>query len=291
VAWFNTVAGRWMTDPILEASYEPETRILHFHTVAIGAIAIVQDKLADLCYKEWSLCPVMPDSVRFSLTTPRFQVTIVVKDCKCKLLSPTLPALSEFNGNWYDPAELLFGLKSAGINLMPEDADSAKAKLDGAEVSGLTLKNKKIEEKVCDELSYLCTSFDFASSRWNNSIGGSRCCFQIKETDAFTGGSELQDYSMGMIELDEVSKSAKDAPGIGSVVGDVKCSLINGGEENSSRAFDDELVAGSSTELYLGKCVEKTSNPEAMHRVETNNDNLSSTVASLLRLSRPFSFC
>jgi len=53
VAWFNTVEKRWMTDPITESSYDPEMRMLHLNTVAIGAIAVVQDKLTDICYKEW----------------------------------------------------------------------------------------------------------------------------------------------------------------------------------------------------------------------------------------------
>ena len=133
-------------------------------------------------------------------------------------------------------------------------------------------------------------SFDFKSSRWNNSIGKGRCCFQVKETDAFTGGSDAVDFSMAMIELDAESKSAENAPGIGNVVGGVKCSLVNGGEDNSSRAFDDELLANSSTELYLGENVRKLATPEAMYRVENIKDNLSSTVGILLRLSRPFSF-
>jgi len=94
----------------------------------------------------------MPDEVRFKLKTPRFEVVIGVKDCKCKLLSPVLDELSEFNESWFDPADILYGLKSAGINLMPEDGDAAKAKLDGAEVAGVTLKDKLIEDNVCEEI-------------------------------------------------------------------------------------------------------------------------------------------
>ena len=113
----------------------------------------------------------------------------------------------------------------------------------------------------------------------------------MKETDAFTGGSDAVDYNMGMVELDAESKSRANAPGMGEVEGGVKWSLVNGGEENSSRAFDDSLLANSTTEIYLGENIKKLATPEAMSRVEGNNDNLSSTVSTLLRLSRPFSFC
>jgi len=113
----------------------------------------------------------------------------------------------------------------------------------------------------------------------------------VKETDAFTGGSDAVDYNMGMVELDAESKSRANAPGMGEVEGGVKWSLVNGGEENSSRAFDDSLLANSTTEIYLGENIKKLATPEAMSRVEGNNDNLSSTVSTLLRLSRPFSFC
>ena len=296
VAWFHPVDLRWTTEPIMDPDYNPETNELKFNTVAVGSIAVVQDHLIDFCYKGWSLTPIMlrgeEEEVHYTVVTPRYTVKIAVRSGeRCQLLSPDIEPLSKLREKVLEPTQLLNELKAAGINLMPVNDDAAKAKLADAEIEGLTLKRDEIERKVCEEVSYLCMSFDFKSSRWNNSIGKGKCCFQVKETDAFTGGSDIVDYNMGLIELDKESTSAMDAPEVGEVVDGIKCSLVVGGEEPSSRSFDNEILNDTQTELYMSKCVGNVSTPEGIARVEGSDGQVSNTVRSLLQLTRPFSFC
>ena len=296
VAWFHPVDHRWVTDAVSDSHFNAETNELKFNVVAVGSFAVVQDALEDLCFKEWSVKPVMArgeeQEIHYTMQTPRFTVKIAAKSGgKCQLLEPQIGPLKELREKLLEPAQLLNELKVAGINLMPTDENATKAKLHNAEAPGLTVKTPEIEKKACFVVSHLCTSFDFMSSRWNNSIGKGRCSLQVKETDAFTGGSDLVDYSVGLIELDKESQTAKDAPEVGEVVDGIKCSLILGGEEPSSRAFNDQIMSGTETELYMSNCVKHICTPESLERVDASNGQINDTVRSLLLLTRPFSFC
>jgi hypothetical protein len=296
VAWFHPLDNRWTTESIFDVDWHPDTRELRFNTVTVGSIAVVQDRLADVCYKEWSLAPVMPkdggEEVRLTLKTKRFDVVIAAVGTKCRLIEPQIEALAELREQDMAPGDLLNKLQAAGLNILPDDEDAAAAKYDGSEVAGVTLKNQDIESKLCEELAILATSFDFRSSRWNNSIGSGRCCIQAKETDAFTGGSDLVDYTMCMVELDSESQSAKDAAENTSVCvnGGLKCLLVSGGEGPASRAFDPDILPGTSSEVYLQTCLDNIACGETIARVNASDGILSSTVRSLLQLTRPFSF-
>eukprot|EP00520_Triparma_pacifica_P014923 CAMPEP_0118659370 /NCGR_PEP_ID=MMETSP0785-20121206/15073_1 /TAXON_ID=91992 /ORGANISM="Bolidomonas pacifica, Strain CCMP 1866" /LENGTH=635 /DNA_ID=CAMNT_0006552465 /DNA_START=32 /DNA_END=1936 /DNA_ORIENTATION=- len=287
VAWFHPVEHRWVTDAVTDADYNPDTGTLKFHVVAVGSFAVVQDALTDLCFKQWSVTPVMArgdeeQEIHYTLQTPRFTVKIAAKSGgKCQLLEPQIEPLKELREKLLEPAQLLNELRVAGINIMPTDENASKAKLHNSDAPGLTLKTPEIEKKACFVVSHLCTSFDFMSSRWNNSIGKGRCTFQVKETDAFTGGSDLVDYSVGMVELDKESQTAIDAPEVGEVVDGIKCSLILGGEEPSSRAFNPQIVSGTETQLYMSKCVKHICTPESLARVEASNGQINDTVKSL----------
>jgi len=296
VAWFHPVEHRWVTDAVVDANYNPETSELKFNVVAVGSFAVVQDTLADLCFKDWSVKPVMArgdeDEVHYTLVTPRYTVKIAARTGgKCQLLEPEIEPLKELRERLLEPAQLLNELRVAGINIMPADEMASKAKLHNAEAPGLTMKTPEIERKACYVVSHLCTSFDFKSSRWNNSIGKGKCSLQVKDTDAFTGGSDLVDYSVGLVELDKESQSAKDAPEVGDVVDGIKCSLILGGEEPSSKAFNDQMVSGTDSQLYMSNCVKHICTPESLARVDASNGQINDTVKSLLLLTRPFSFC
>jgi len=305
VAWFHPIDMRWATESIFDVDFHPDTNELRFNTVSVGSIAVVQDRLMDLSYKEWSLAPVMPkggescgEEVRLTIKTPRFTVVIAATGPLCRLISPEIAPLAELRGQEMEAGDLLNKLQAAGLNILPEDEDAVSAKYDGSEEAGVVLKTRELEDKLCQELSYLSTSFDFCSSRWNNSVGKDRCCFQAKETDAFTGGSDLVDYNMVVIENDAMSQSAMDSLGgrEGDVVkevcvnGGMKCLLVAGGEGPSSRSFDSALVDGMQSEVYLQSCLENIACKETIARVEKSSGVMSSTVRSLLQLTRPFSF-
>lgn len=140
-----------------------------------------------------------------------------------------------------------------------------------------------------DSVARLSTSFDFKSSRWSNSLGSERACLQVKETDAFTGGTTLVDYSMLLLEFDSGSSSAANAPGLGECPGGIKASLVRNSEGPSFRAFDDFSLGQG--EIHVGECLRSIATEEAMKRVDESEDLLGVSVGSLLRATGVFSFC
>merc|ERR1719231_211345 len=90
------------------------------------------------------------------------------------------------------------------------------------------IKTPALEEKLADELSSVCASFDFAASRFSPTIAPEHCAVLIRETSVYVGlNDETLDYSMAMIEHDDKSKSAIAAPGLGEIAAPgIKCTLI-----------------------------------------------------------------
>ena len=141
------------------------------------------------------------------------------------------------------PGELLYALRDAGINLMPVDADAQYALFPSDEApradgSGggapvpVECKTPDLEKKLNQDVSRVAASFDFTGSRWNRKVGKHRSVFQVRETSVYTGGNdETFDYEMYLMEADSESRSARDAPDVGSLSAPgLKCSTIKQSE-------------------------------------------------------------
>ena len=158
VAWFHPVENRWTNEPIEETEYNVETREIRFTTVSVGSIAVVQDRLTDLCYKSWSLRPVMlpggSGEVHLSIKTPRYLVTIVVgDDGLCRLSSPEVEPLASLREKRSSPGDLLYALQSAGLSLLPTKESAAEAKYFEATQPGVTLKHTDLNTMLCDSVA------------------------------------------------------------------------------------------------------------------------------------------
>merc|ERR1719463_855879 len=90
------------------------------------------------------------------------------------------------------------------------------------------VKTAALEEKICDELSSVCASFDFAASRFSPTLAPEHCAVLIRETSVYVGGNDdTLDYNMAMIEHDHKSKSATEAPNVGTIAAPgIKCTLL-----------------------------------------------------------------
>ena len=300
VAWWDERKRCWSDDPVSEVEYTADTRTVRFHTIRVGAFALVQKRVADLPYQSWKLEPALPDGelpseleepcVALTLNTSRMAVVIEVHGTECRLLQPKLPELAELMAKRLRPGPLVAALKAAGINLMPRDTDAAPA--------GSTLKVSALEGKLCEEVASVAASFDFASSAYSRELGEARCAFQLRETSVYVGGNiETLDHSMVAVEMDGVSKSSLDAPGVGSLPDPaIKCSLVQakepaGPDYKGGAPFDDAPLPGQTAKVYLKNCVKTIASEETIARVERAPLEFQQTVQQLLHLTRPFSFC
>jgi len=115
----------WSQEQIAEVIFNPETRLLGFHTVELTGFAVIQARHIDFPYSSWSLNPQGNDRALLNLATPRFNIAIEIDGKSCMLRDPTdVPELSDILGKPMSPAQLLQALKRCGINLMPVDEDA-----------------------------------------------------------------------------------------------------------------------------------------------------------------------
>ena len=111
---------------------------------------------------------------------------------------------------------------------------------------------------------------------------------------------------MAVIEHDAKSKSALEAPNVGTIdAPGIKCTLI-AAKEAAYDAGEFEKAPGPggvrapklnkapmkemTSHIYLVNCVKPLASEEAMARVKAAPLEFCSTVKQLLRLTRPFSF-
>ena len=328
VAWWDEKAKCWSDEPVSEVEYMPETRQVRFLTIKVGVLALVQARGLDLPYTDWRLEPALPTGtsasedeqpcVRLTLQTTRMQVVIQVrhladKEVKareaagagaasattlCKLLEPRVPELEGLLHEEMPPGPLMAALARAGLNLMPRDTD---VKVGGA------IKTPALEEALAEELASVCASFDFAASRFTPTLAPEHCAVQLRETSVYVGlNDETLDYSMAVIEHDAKSKSALEAPNVGTIdAPGIKCTLI-AAKEAAYDAGEFEKAPGPggvrapklnkapmkemTSHIYLVNCVKPLASEEAMARVKAAPLEFCSTVKQLLRLTRPFSF-
>ncbi|CAM9966550.1 unnamed protein product [Ectocarpus sp. 4 AP-2014] len=266
------------------------------------------------------------------LETPRFVIRLRIRGTKCRLLGPDLPELRGLlNAPSMGAGRLIMELER--ICLSPRDEDAARAvcfvgdnasngssdsggNTNGGEVGqlgddpdnesnnsrkGLTVKDRVLEETLCREVASVAAAFEIRSSRWNGTVGEGRAVFEVRETGAFTGGDgDSIDFKTTLMELDEVSDSAHDAPDVGVAPCPVKCALINGGGDGGSGAsvghgggkskLDTTRLLAEETHAYLLKCLSMTSCAEATERAQQSCCRFRKAVEQLLRITRPFSF-
>lgn len=205
VGWWDQANETWNEEGITEIDYHPATRNLVFHTVKLCQLACIQENHTDLPFVSWSITPMpkqWPDlEVHLSLETPRYVVTIAVREGECQLVAPDSPELASLRAKPMLPGELLKRLSMAGINLTPTDTDAEFAKF--ANGQPVCTKVPQLEAKLCYEVAHVATAMDVKASRWNQGIGSQQAAFLIRETTAFSGAEpDDEDYKTVLVEVD-----------------------------------------------------------------------------------------
>ena len=151
--------------------------------------------------------------MNYSITTPRFVVTIEASsDGLCRLTSPDHPALAQLRAKRLPPGDILYALKSAGINLLPVDSDAPTAKYVDAEVNAEDVR-----------AAHEAASADQAAGRGASAAGagagtGGTCILAEREsvtachaawtTAVCCSSSEARSDSLAMISVARASVAA-----------------------------------------------------------------------------------
>ncbi|CAN0196038.1 unnamed protein product [Scytosiphon promiscuus] len=253
------------------------------------------------------------------LETPRFVVRLRIRGTQCRLLGPDLPELRsllhapgmgagclimelERAGNYQSHSELGWarGIRGDGLwNNVPGGGRCSGNECGGkgqvasktrgivtrerAAISGML---RTLESTLCREVASVAAAFEIKSSRWNSSVGEGRAVFEVRETGAFTGGEgdTAIDFKTALMELDQVSDSAHNAPDVGHAPCAVKCALVNGDGDGDDAAessinrpgcsvnnvgeIDTTRLPGEETHAYLVKCLSRSSCEEATDRAQ-----------------------
>lgn len=241
--------------------------------------------------------------MHLSLETPRYVLTIAVRESECQLVAPDTPELASLRATPMRPGELLKRLSMAGINLTPTDTDADFAKF--ANGQPVCTKVPQLEAKLCYEVAHVATAMDVKASRWNQGIGSKQAAFLIRETTAWNGAEpDDEDYKTVLVEVDEELPAwhhryvdPETAIGLKSSV------LVKVSESDESFEVDHHenrpntrihlqnaltpefWVQGMSTARTPGACT-----PECLERMAETTVRFQQTLQELLFLCRPFSF-
>eukprot|EP01116_Phalansterium_solitarium_P001653 TRINITY_DN11471_c0_g1_i1.p1 TRINITY_DN11471_c0_g1~~TRINITY_DN11471_c0_g1_i1.p1 ORF type:complete len:777 (+),score=322.16 TRINITY_DN11471_c0_g1_i1:111-2441(+) len=177
IGWWDPEVNQWKTDGISEVEYVPAERLLTFKTMHVGALAIIQNRYADLPLVSWKLRPVGPNEALLHLRTRgRREFKIFVGDGFCRLHQVQDEVLRPFEAGRFKPIELLERLRTAGVNLLPTE-HAAKSLADL-----VTPKDNAMERKLYREFARLVASYALTNSKWNNQrYFVSKCIFRAKE--------------------------------------------------------------------------------------------------------------
>lgn len=307
VGWWDTHNNTWNEEGITEIDYHPATRNLVFHTTKLCQLACIQEKHTDLPFVSWNITPMpkqWPDiEVHFSLETPRYVVTIAVREGECQLVAPDAPELASIRAVPMPPGQLLKRLAKAGINLTPTDTDADFAKF--ANGQPVCTKVPQLEAKLCYEVAHVATAMDVKASRWNQGIGSKQAAFLIRETCAFNGSEpDDEDYNTVLVEVDNELPAWHHRYVDPETAIGLKSSVVTKVSE-SDESFEvdhhenrpntrihlqnaltpDFWVAGMPTSRTPGACT-----PECLERMTETSIRFQQTLQEILFLTRPFSF-
>lgn len=279
VAFWDAEAKEWSQERIAEVSYNRETRLVGFHTVELAGFSIIQERHIDFPYASWSLHPIGDDATVLTLVTPRFAVEIKIQNKHCCLIGPTdVHELDSLFHKPMSPAQLLEALKRCGINLMPVDDDAGYVSFGDA--GAPVVKENNVERRTYQDIAALAAAFSATYSRWNQGAGRDKCVFRMKETldyDEAADSVHETDWRCIATELD-----AESANGFKSL-------LI--GARESHDTFKGEAAPLQTTHRTVRRTLTSRSTPEALEVAASSSPLFQITVANLLNLVRPLSFC
>ena len=279
----------WSDKGIYDVTFDFVKRRVYFVLSEVeSTVAIAFSKDIDLKYKSWSIGPAkstihdysIPNQnrVEFLVETPRFFVRIQVIGINCYLIKPQLSQLSDILHKPHTPERLLLMLSQRGIHLLPYESQFS------ALHDSSMKKNRLIEERFYKDMSLLCFSFDVKSSPHNAILDSSRAIYNVRESDTFTGNSNMLPMYQIMMTFDKndnfIRSDEKKNANICNANERVFCSLTDA----------NDLSVTNDAHLYSIFTLKTHCSPEAYNRVEMSSPCSGETMKRLLWLVNPINF-
>lgn len=278
VAHWDAAKQFWNEEGITEAEYDPDSRLVTFHTSRLTAMAVVQPRHMHLPFFSWQMVPTKPEETVLSVASQRFTVSIEITPAKVRLLEPRIPELEEMLGVPMLPAQLLQALARSGLVIDPVEED-AKYVTSAHTGKNMVPKDREFERQLYLDAAALAPAFALRSSKWNQQQGARAGVLYAKESLDYDEDPDEGDETDWRCALYEVDEEAVDG---------MRVSLVQAME--SDEEYNGGRAEGEVTHRRLGIAISSRATPEAMEVAAEASPLFQRTVAELLSLIRPLSF-
>ena len=257
--------GKWTTRDVHDVKFNEDKLTIQFRFGRLGMFGFAANRYSNLPYQTWELKPDPKGTghVIFSLTASiaGFEVTVKPEGFTVNSIQGgTTSALSNIFGNTYSLRKLKNILRSAALDLFPED--------DAFNYSnGSCEKNQIMEFHLYDCIGIFALSHSFGWSRWNLMAGGRTCVILMRE----------------ILEHRRVPHAST------LVVTPLKSCIVEALEVASS--FNPTPTPGMDyyADLYHLGIIH--SQPSSKVKQENMNPILRDNIVNLFKATRPLSFC
>lgn len=163
VARWDAVKQYWRTDGFSNFSFDEENRTFKFSLAQFGTMCLLQDAHINMPFQSWELRPHKANAAVLTIIAAIVELEIEIKDGLCCLSQPSdKPELTHLLNQWVTPKELVENLRTAGINVFPQE-DSSKY---------VTVQNKNpiVVERLYDQMGLVSSVMAFSWSKWNSEV-------------------------------------------------------------------------------------------------------------------------
>ncbi|GBG63093.1 hypothetical protein CBR_g36580 [Chara braunii] len=249
VASWDPDECKWKTEPISDITYDESSRTLHFQSIKIKTLAMVQPRVRFIPYSYWAIRPTSESTAIMVLHAgvPKVaEVKIEIGTGWCKLINPVYPECKELVGIPFSPRVLLKRLSESGVHLMPKDEDMQFVTKD------LRVKDAEIEKYTCRDMALLAPSFTIGHTRWNRRADDDTCLIRVLEIPEYKFPRNIDKSKLSktimyklkgniMIDINEKSSAFRQDP-----LGEYHASLMVTIKDHCNEESMDKIKRGSA---------------------------------------------
>lgn len=149
---------------------------------------------------------------------------------------------------------------------------------------------------MLEEIARTANSIEYQSMPWNQQLGTHEFGICCRESTLFSAREESFDYECVLGVKDDNSETYRNYTAAGTLVGNgcsssaVKYLLVMGNEYGDKKHYSVTPRPDEVSHMQIATCMSSRITPEAMDRINFQNEQLTAVVLKLLRLVRPFSY-
>ncbi|KAH9519149.1 hypothetical protein Btru_074844 [Bulinus truncatus] len=164
----------WVTKGFSDQNLNESTRIFSLKISHFGTFCLLQDTHINMPFQSWEIRPHKMNSCLLTITAAILEIEIEIQNGLCCLSQPKeRQELSGIIDRWVTPQELIKMMKSAGVNIFPNE-DSSKFVV-------LQVKHLLTEDRLYQHMALTASSVAYTWSKWNAERGPNEIVFQSSE--------------------------------------------------------------------------------------------------------------